>query len=722
MPIKKIENITVDGENFLFGGFIYDVNLDVSFGENYSTCTIRFINETGQYDISKADLGLDQSPSLIKIGGKIELLMYPVDFAEDKGEGGKFVEVKYVDESAKFLDKILVELNGRIQNPPSCIVTVGEEKFRRLVDGKEVSTSQDTTGLLVPDIEYNLGQLFEATNDVKEGGLYGIGASHLQNPDFNQFFKDYRGSLREVLTAWGNDLGFGFYWENGKVNIIDLTSAVKLQEVEVFTNALIAEMEPSKVFRSYSVEDTTARATNSFYAKDGNVVGRGSPEVVTNHAFTSLLLEEIPGIGTLSPTVLNRIKVAHYGNPFFYAFHTNIGSSGVISEVIGGESRTLVNFRRANTAEIEFIGQQLEPIFPNGTDEDDYDWSTFTLPEDNEGNLDSFLELYRAAAAYIGRFFRKPMTWGQFERESFSDGSIEWYRKTEFFRNTRMARVVEPFSHRITNYANISLEGFIEGNPSLTGVFNPDLGEEPAFGESGYAIKEREDPLWTPTFSESFFLLENMFVVEGNTISGEIDENKFIVGLKKDAQFNFDDIQFPSVSNYNVQSRRKRNATIIQVDNKIEFNRTTYPENFCGGNASKLEINQIFVNEEDIRLQGEPDNDNLSQANFDSLHNLFADKTTISKDEPYFTTRIEQNTIDLPEGFDPTIENGLQGISISLGSNGLNVSYSFGTRNMRLRNAGFYISRFYDARNRRMEPMLGPNFTIVGNALRGRIS
>ena len=755
MAIKKIENITVDGENFLFGGFIYDVNLDISFGENYSTCRIRFINESGQYDIGKNDIGVDQIPSLLKIGSKIELVMYPIDFSEDDSESGKLLEVKYVDESVKFLDKILVELNGRIANPPGCIVTVGEEKFRRLVNGKEVSTSQDTTGLIVPDIEYTLPQLYAATNGVKQGGLYGEGASLLQNADLNSFFRDYRGSLREVLTAWGNDLGFGFYWENGKVNVVDLTTAVKLQEVEVFTNALIANVKPNKVFRSYSKEDTTARATNSFFAKNGNVFGRGSPEVVTNHTLTNLMLQDIPWVSGFSITneVQNRLKMAHFGDSFFLPFFAmfSVGQTEkTLKEFLGDVERDLIKVRKLNPSNepdekrIEFIGQNLEPAFPvdpsaGQLNEENYDWYIFTLPESAEpANLFTIQDAYKAGSRYWGRYYRKPMTWGQFERESFSDGSIEWHRDTEPFKNTKIAKDnVENFSQNIRLYEHISLKGFIEDFPSSistvqglrdhdarkVGTFNPVIFEDaPAFSEPGYIIKEIENPIWTPLFSDSLFVLDNLFIVEGNTINENLNSNQFIIGIKKDSVFELSDIEFPSTSDYKVQSRRKRNATIIQIDNKIEFNQTTYPANFCGGDASKLEINQIFVNEEDIRIQGEPNNDDLSESNFNSLHNLFSSKTTISKDEPYFSVRIESDTIDLPGSFQPTIGNGLQNLNISFGDNGVNVSYSFGTRNMRLRSAGFYINRFYDARNRRMVPMLGPNFTIVGNALRGRIS
>lgn len=75
------------------------------------------------------------------------------------------------------------------------------------------------------------------------------------------FFKDYTGSLREVLKNWCADFGWSFFWEDDALNFVDTKARPKVN-LKAFSNL-------ESVSHGKTLEGTVGRGFSTYYANPG---------------------------------------------------------------------------------------------------------------------------------------------------------------------------------------------------------------------------------------------------------------------------------------------------------------------------------------------------------------------------------------------------------------------------------------------------------------------
>ena len=380
---------------------------------------------------------------------------------------------------------------------------------------------------------------------------------------------------------------------------------------------------------------------------------------------------------------------------------------------------------------INFVEQQLTNYIGSG----DWNWVLYEKepveppeidnPGDQKVDYDSpktFFRIYEAAARFWGKFFYEPCTWSDWERREYADSSsVYWIRATEFVKNTPIGPFVEPLrhymAHNIANrdgdtlYDQISIDGIIKGRFEQ-GILEPDP-EDTAIGkpltQRGYVIYEVSEPSWTPQASEEILKFRDIIGVSASTLSDLIGPNRFFIGWRD----TIDPTTFKNFVENNVSPPPENIYSAIQQDpeniniafnyrNSVRANASTlHPRrewvktNFPGGSPTAFgeqetmltEIKTTEVDEDDIVEPEDENNENsprrVSRAKFDALHDLYANEITFQEPGPYLTYSYTVPFLAAPNLV--TIEKGIQEISISVGSTGLEATYTFGNESQKPR-------------------------------------
>jgi hypothetical protein len=280
-----------------FGGKIYGVNFQRSYGEEASKCTLNFISASGEYDISENDLQVS-TPTYIHFGGFI-VPMYPVAYSYRRSvSGGRTLEVNFVDTSI-ILDKrfvglpyvhggvpeanihVLIPLKREVDTDPG---EVNDRRMRLILQYETTGVPEyNEGGYLIGDnywVAANIlrSQLEETTGEydynlwhlILEMKIKGI-ETELHGINVRQFdfyFVTYADNLRTVLSQILGDLGLGFYWHNNRVHLVDLASATNLTDLQDYIDTLNLQTATSQD-ESVSIEDTLCRVANGFYKQAG---------------------------------------------------------------------------------------------------------------------------------------------------------------------------------------------------------------------------------------------------------------------------------------------------------------------------------------------------------------------------------------------------------------------------------------------------------------------
>ena len=279
---QKIEGITVNGSNKIFGGFIYYINFSNFYNEKPNEIQINIVSENGKYSFSNPNL---VNPNTIKIGDKEFKNFFLVKTKERLSSQGKMGELYYIDASF-VLDKIFVGLIGKHgwtkgyeklinfyknqtfyqflsskQNLPSSdeenkyerktksFWLVGrqfhpcDENLDNSIDPKEngfdfcdpcPSCPQDKYESRCKELSYS--QIFEVAYPLRDllevfkidqPVNITIETPAVEDDEIlERFYRNHFGTLREVLNAWANDLGFSWYFDSNelKIKFIDLSS------------------------------------------------------------------------------------------------------------------------------------------------------------------------------------------------------------------------------------------------------------------------------------------------------------------------------------------------------------------------------------------------------------------------------------------------------------------------------------------------------------------
>jgi hypothetical protein len=278
--INNIQQITINGQNSIFGGYIYGLRYNIAYGDSQNTVTISVVSEDGNYHISPANLQNTYcSPYTIQIGSKITFVGYLEDYNKRISPQGNTLTLKFVDTS-HILDVIQVGLYKRhgmtsggnliivgfeldpcnpsnYSNPQAnffdpcspCINSQAQQDIKNYVDCEEKAKFE------IHDIKYNFNELLSKIP---------IPIKNAFIPNQN-YLQQYTGSLREVLNQWCQDFGFFFYWDNGTIVFKDLRNTIQV-------NTNISNFCPNilEYEEAYSMRNTVKTATVTNFARPGD--------------------------------------------------------------------------------------------------------------------------------------------------------------------------------------------------------------------------------------------------------------------------------------------------------------------------------------------------------------------------------------------------------------------------------------------------------------------
>jgi hypothetical protein len=722
MSIRHIENVTIDGANRAFGGYIYSVDYEANFAEQPSVLKIYIVNETGSYNISKEDLTTIGSPVQIKIGTKMTLFMYPMSYSYEDSPAGKLLQVEYLDESIVFLDKVVVKLSE-----PSRFVGQNMEPLVESYENTIVLGSEDYSEVELSDTERDLiARGFPSANPdvflVHAPITYTFGELIAQISDFinvipvldgpgAKYRKDFTGRLREVLSAWCNDLGLGFYWENRKLNFIDLRNPANLSAVKSLSDSIKEQNRVVNFNESFSLRDTFTRAIHGTNYENGRTdfmttIGTG-PD--TNYYLRNIRITSIPWEspinGYLSDSggrAAKRIKAAKYGLPFF------IATQFIATDFIGEDIQDVFDASKIIMKRVgsETDTTKLAAITENtGITPGDFDWFAYSFVA--ESNLQDTFTAYKALADFYGRFYTIAIPSEERGKKLFGD-DVRWYPQRKAVKDiAQIMAVLEPVAEKIANLQTLSLQQFLNngfGNPALSDSQIKELTANNNLGSDGYIIKE-VDPVWNPPKSDGVVNFGDYVIIEGDSQQSAFSKDSFTVfyfGQRKGVPqpLNPDNIQIPSVDLLLITST---NLDFIQADNPdvtAKSSKFLYrpPET---ANVNYCDLNRIDITEEIIDQFGSFDEAVTNEA-----------AGIPQQIEPFFSSAITVPNIDLAGSVTPTLGTGLQGFSISYSDNGVKSTYTIGTEKMRLRNPDVFYRYVYDPRKKKQDIVAVPTISI----------
>jgi len=326
MAIKETELVTLNGDVNAFGGRIYNANYQIGFSQSPSSIKLSIVNESGDYNISEEDLDIDGSPDTINFGAR-SVKMYPIEYSIDKSSGGKILTVEYQDSSIIYLDKKFVVLNGthiasKSNSPDRPLITVGDKYYSEEIEDENGNIVVNRT--LTPPNDVDLGQslyyvseLFYTMRSIGIPMHSSVGNVLLNKDGATDYLRNTVGSLRSVLSSWGGEMAFSFYWgEDNKLHFVDLEKGIeakteKLKEVIPFSNE-----------ESYSLKGTVSRGYSLYYGKEGNFYTEELPPHKASFFFRrgyQSTSEDPPKLDSDNVN-LSLIKAALAGESFFNGY------------------------------------------------------------------------------------------------------------------------------------------------------------------------------------------------------------------------------------------------------------------------------------------------------------------------------------------------------------------------------------------------------------------
>jgi len=324
--VRSSKGITVNGSNFLFGGYAFSASYSVGFN-GPSRCSVSFLSETGEYDEGrlKARIGGSGAKSYdrINLGEWGPLRMHPLAYTVQEQPSGNVLQITYYDRSINFLDKYFVLLDKR--NVPTGgekgmneelrtkldgdrhIIIVGEEfikdpslKSVKQEDPREQSNTirgemlytakgladaikkKGRMGGKIPSPELDLFEEFGIINrdekDPETGKPKGEDRAGFRGQGY---LFGFNGSMRTVLSAWGQKLGFTFYWHptQDKLFFMDLRAGFAFDDMKFCIDSILNNGK-NIIGRTYnySIEDTFSQGASAYFGRDGEVDGKSVPD------------------------------------------------------------------------------------------------------------------------------------------------------------------------------------------------------------------------------------------------------------------------------------------------------------------------------------------------------------------------------------------------------------------------------------------------------------
>ena len=321
--VRTSKGIKINASNFLYGGYAFSASYSVGFN-NPSRCSISFLSESGEYDEAALKKRIEGNGAKkydsIQIGEWGPLKMHPLAYTVQEQPSGNVLQITYYDRSINFLDKYFVLLDKR--NVPTGGENGMNEKLRKKLDadkhiiivGKEFIKSpaqksiqnkgdDEQSATIRGEMLYTAGEL---AAEIKEKGSiknklpsaqlkllteFGIIDRTEVDEEGNSiadeskrtgykgqgYLYGYNGSLRTVLNAWGQKLGFTFYWHptKDKIYLMDLRGGVPYKDMNACIDTILSSAK-NIVGRNYSfsIEDTFSQGASAYFGQDGEEDGK----------------------------------------------------------------------------------------------------------------------------------------------------------------------------------------------------------------------------------------------------------------------------------------------------------------------------------------------------------------------------------------------------------------------------------------------------------------
>ena len=241
---------------------------------------------------------------IIKFGGKT-FKMHPLKYSIAQGPDGRYLQIDYYDRSIKYLDKTLVVLRGKhlppvydpsyppfagapIATPPNTIaIGNGYVNAREFQSGPPGQPGTGTPQQILPTYLYSPAELYNGMLSLASPGGWLNGVidtdscallASFYNTYRSDFLKDHVGTLREVLAAWAQDLGFIFYWEptEDRLKLMDLRSDLTFNKIQQTVGKVVDARNMTDRNWSYSIEDTFSKGAAAYFGRNGIAEGRSS--------------------------------------------------------------------------------------------------------------------------------------------------------------------------------------------------------------------------------------------------------------------------------------------------------------------------------------------------------------------------------------------------------------------------------------------------------------
>lgn len=462
MAIQQLELVKVNGSNKIFGGFIYNINYTIGVNGESTKIQIDVISESGEYIIDESAISMSTIYK-VQIGTTIEVAVSLIKYRKESNPSSKTLSL-FFEGGEIILDKILVLLKNIRGNPPGHII-IGDLRLTReqqerlawlnysfqaessktalaklnqnLNFGIPVTPPQHLAGSIAPtaqiitdnrtlelvcnlseiETSYNFNQLIDA---IKAQGV--IKVAEAPNGD-SKDFQSFEGAITEVLQEWCQLYGWSFYWENGELHVIDLSTPLlintgTLPECKTSTNEEVSAESTYGVFQS-------AIAPSVCLPEGAGVVYNVKASMALNvNGDDAVAIFKIGGEDAVYKAALaNRIKIPGLVSQFYYGMHE-------FTEDISGIP-----------AEIDQFGYYA------------------LVTHKDEGEIAKYMqELSIKADGYCNYYLGPIVTWGEFKNiEWTSDLAPEWRKAT---------------GANIINNSNDSLNRFFGGGGAGGNFFN----------------------------------------------------------------------------------------------------------------------------------------------------------------------------------------------------------------------------------------------------------
>ena len=298
--MNKIKPILINDRDSAYGGKIYKISFSAEY-YSPSTLDIEIFSSSGSYTITDDDLSTEKFDKIsipYESAGTttyVHIKMLPVKYEINNDSGIKFLKIVYVDASKLYLDKRIVMLYGQHAfDKPTRTLVVGE--FYEYINGVPTKITVDDTAEKTWTLAQEYDTMYRFSNLKTEIEREGIPTSKkfkaFSPQDISQvsksqvpfnYYRNYSGSLREVLDSWAKDFGVLFYWNafstnnpEGELEILmlgDQEEKIKKLEFDTIVKRYRTECSITSLSTSSSIQDTflnvPAIRTNSTLDKKG---------------------------------------------------------------------------------------------------------------------------------------------------------------------------------------------------------------------------------------------------------------------------------------------------------------------------------------------------------------------------------------------------------------------------------------------------------------------